>query len=65
LKSNFYFKKVTPLQEITTFLTKTFGKKKPPYGFLAPISILTKVLFWTSQFGLDYFDFAFLVGLFS
>jgi hypothetical protein len=26
-----------------------------PYGFFVPMSNLTKVPFWTSQFGLDHF----------
>ncbi len=44
------------LQEITIFLTKNFDQENPPYGFLAPMSNLTKVPFWTSRFGPDRFD---------
>jgi hypothetical protein len=38
------------------FLTENFGKKTPPYGFFAAMPNLTKVPFWTSQFGPDHFD---------
>ncbi len=55
LKSIFK-KNVIPLQEIIVFFIKNFNKKKPPYGFFAPMSNLTKMPFWTSQFGPDYFD---------
>ncbi len=44
------------LQEITTFFTMNFGQKNPPYDFFAPMFNLTKVTFWTSQFGFDHFD---------
>jgi hypothetical protein len=44
------------LQEITTFSTENFKYKKPPYDFFAPMSNLTKVPFWTRNFGLDHFD---------
>jgi hypothetical protein len=54
LKSILKKKKVTPLQETTTFLIENFGKKPPPYGFFAPTPNLTKVPFWTSQFGPDF-----------
>jgi hypothetical protein len=47
------------------FLIGNFGKKTSPYGFFAPMSNLTKVPFWTSQFGLDHFDLGFLVSLFD
>jgi hypothetical protein len=46
----------TSLQEITTFFTKNFGPKNPPYGFFAPMSNLTKVPLWTNHFGFDHFD---------
>jgi hypothetical protein len=44
------------------FFDREFWLKKPPYGFFAPMSNLTKVPFWTSRFGLDYFDWVFWVG---
>jgi hypothetical protein len=53
------------LQEIPAFFTKNFGPKNPPYGFFAPMFNLTKVPFWTSQFGVDHFDQVFLVGIFD
>jgi len=52
------------LQEILVFLIENFSKK-PPYGFFGPMSNLTKMPFWTNQFGLDHFDWIFLVGLFE
>jgi hypothetical protein len=55
---------LTSLQEITASFTKNFNKKKPPYGFFALMSNLTKMPFWTSQFGLDRFDYVFLVVFF-
>jgi hypothetical protein len=53
LKPKVFFKS---LQEITIFLTENFNQTNPPYGFFAPMSNLTKVPFWTSQFGPNYFD---------
>jgi hypothetical protein len=52
------------LQEILAFLTGNFDKKIIPYDFFAPMSNLTKVWFWTSQFGLDHFVLVFFIGLF-
>jgi hypothetical protein len=52
------------MQEILAFLTENFDKKKPPYGFFAPMSNLTKVPFWTGQFRPNHFDRVFFVGLF-
>jgi hypothetical protein len=46
-------------------LIGNFGQKTPPYGFIAPMSNLTKVPFWTSRFGPDHFDWVLLVGLFD
>jgi len=37
-------------------LIGNFGQKNPPYGVFAPMSDLTKVPFWTSQFGPNRFD---------
>jgi hypothetical protein len=61
-KTKFVIEKFIPnktLQEITTFLTRNFGQKNPPYGFFSPMSNLTKMPFWTSQFGPSHFDWVF------
>jgi len=47
------------------FQPRILVKKHPPYGFFAPMSNLTKVPFWTSQFGPNHFDKIFLVGFFG
>jgi hypothetical protein len=48
---------------------KNFDKKSPPYGFFAPMSNMTKVSFWISYFGLNHFDWVYLLvfsnGFFS
>jgi hypothetical protein len=43
------------LQEIIVCFTRNFGQKTPPYGFFASMSNLTKMPFWTSQFGPNHF----------
>jgi hypothetical protein len=55
---NFHFgsSQFITLQKIMVFLTENFGLKKKPYGFLAPMSNLTKVPFWTNQFKHKHFD---------
>jgi hypothetical protein len=47
------------------FFDKKFWSKKPPIWFFAPMSNLTKVPFWTSHFGPNYFDWVFLVDFFD
>jgi hypothetical protein len=49
------FKNIS-LQEIMAFMTENFGQKKPPYNLFAPMSNLTKMPFWTNQFGFNRFD---------
>jgi hypothetical protein len=49
-------KQVETLQEIMTFFTKDFNQKSLPYGFFTPMSNLTNMSFWTSQFRLNHFD---------
>jgi hypothetical protein len=44
------------LQEIMGFLIGILVKKNPPYDFFAPMSNLTKVPFWTIQFGPNRLD---------
>jgi hypothetical protein len=44
------------LQEIMVFFIRKFGQKNLPYCFFAPISNLTKMSLWKSQFGPNHFD---------
>jgi hypothetical protein len=46
------------------FLLRISIKKTPPHGFFTPMSNLTKMPFKTSCFGLDHFDWDFLVNFF-
>jgi len=53
---NIYFNLCKHYEKSLFFLLGILVKKFASYGFFAPMFNLTKVPFWTNQFGLNHFD---------
>jgi len=54
-----------PLQETTTFFIRDFSQKNLAYDFFAFMSNLTKLPFWTSQFGSNHLTRSFWLVFFT